>query len=261
MKIFWATGFAFVVALTIVTSATGQGPGPIDALATQSAVNAQATRSAIDAQKHAAQAAAAAAEAQRIAAAAASQATAQALNANTKAAQAQATTDAVLLQATVATGATRSAIEAQATRSALDELDRQRAATATSEAINAQATAISVASSIQATAQAQAMQKERDRTLGFWLIFVEIIALVGLLYLAMKAVRIASTWLEGLKPVATQADVPVHVGEVIETPFTVKVESQSSRLPPMKFVSNPPQEALDYVESLFAKGDDHDDAG
>jgi hypothetical protein len=142
---------ATLLSMPVPAGAQSGGPGVMDALATQSAVEAMATAQAIDAAQGAIDAQARVQQAEAQAAAARAQAAEQAAQATRQAgamqaaqAAAQATSQAAVLQATISAAATRSAIEATATVESMHATAtaqaQLQAAQATRYAMDAQAT-------------------------------------------------------------------------------------------------------------------------
>ncbi len=141
----------------------------------------------------------------------------------------QATRAAVAFQTTQSAAATRQAFEVQATQSAQAELDRQRAATATAESINAAATrqAIDAAQSAQATRQAvdleatqaaydvQLVEIKRRSDFGTWLLYLAgILAIGGCAFVVWRLVSPIGA--HTITPDTTKPVTPVADGIIID---------------------------------------------
>lgn len=228
------------------------GPGYVDALGTQAALNTQATLAAYQQQQVAAAAANAAAQAQAQAAYAAQQATWAAGQQQAALAAAQSTADAAALQATAIVQQTRTAIEFQATQTAArvsaESTQQALKVQATREAINAEATrssveaqrhdnaaiATSVAASLDATQTAIDVQADLDRreaeqvmarvSLGnFIIISVSIVA--GLMAIVLLAKLGVNLWRSQLLNPAAESVAPLPIMAVMSEASTSIVDA------------------------------------
>lgn len=262
-------GLVICLALILAVPAGAQTGDPWEALAT---VETQATLSAIEAAGSAGSAASQAAELEaqaRQAAAAAAAAKAQAAQQSALATQQAADLQArqVQAQATVnaVTQATRTAQEAQATQSALDEINRQRAATATAEGQIAQASATSQAMAIQATRTVytiMATETKQRSDLGTALLYlVGVLAAICAVYVTFAGARALVRRLESvptLRPATSPAaGTYVPGGDVVDaTPRSrPALPAPTARMSgSIRMVDNP--ELGERIEAWFYGGDD-----
>ncbi|MBN1886945.1 MAG: hypothetical protein JW850_03110 [Thermoflexales bacterium] len=244
-------------------------PGVLDYLATQSAYSSLATRQAIDQAGQAAEAQRQAAQAQARAAQAAAQSTIQAVQVQKHASELRATSEAAILLATIETAQTRTALEVKQTSSAMDEIERQRAATATTQALDSGATATAVAASAQAAATRQAEEEANRATIqtALYATGVVLISLVIVIaaYAGRQIAGVLKEWAHFLRPPQLRTVQPGAnggAGDSIErepspdtiidvSPGTSKTQAFATPLPPVIVVTHP--QARDAIESVLRK--------
>jgi len=228
--------FVAMVSLAVVTPARAQDPVG-GALATLAAATAQAE------QMRAAQ-----------------RATAQAVSVETtrQVAAARATESALAVEAT------RTA--QQATRSAMEELSRQRAMTATAQALEMEATATRQAQVIEAQATRQVIEaQEREQlartyamrqgwfTVG--LLAVEVLAIAGAAFVLLRVVIALAAWADHFRP-RNESPLPKPV-ERLESQVVIGVDGSKGqeRMPDTVQVVNDPRvvEAIDRWAEQYDK--------
>lgn len=221
--------------LVMIAPAAAQDPGPVaDAMATLAAATVQAEQ--VRASQRAT-AAAISAESARLANIA--QATARAQSA-------QATTQAQNVRAT------EQAQSLAATQSAMDDLNRQRAMTATAQAANMAATvtsqAVMIAAQQTCTAQEAAdaarlseTYATRQERFTFGLLLVEIFFVCGALFVLWHVVKALVAWVQRMRPQAERplsrliADAP-QKGK----PVVIDAQPVGSRMPETMTVVDDP---------------------
>ncbi len=239
------------LALSVSAPAGAQdgGPGAIDALATQAAIEAMATAQALNAGAAAGNAASQAAQLEAQAAAAraaaaqqAAAATRQAADMQARQAQAQATSQAAILQATLSAQATRSAIEATATQEAMNAAATAQAqsAQATAQAIHAAATSQALdAQATRAVYEIAIAQSQDQARLGQAMLYLAAaLALGGVAYVVIVWARAAAR--KVVQPASGQA--AAMVGDVVidVTPAPLPALPMSAtRMSRVKIINDP----------------------